>query len=132
MLPFVLVTVLGLGLVAGCHKKVQEAAAPVDPAAAAPADTNAAATPTTAVAPEPEKPLDLAPVRTEIKTGDYDKAAQDLLVLQRLSPQLSPQQQTMVADQMRAFQRALASAVGTGDPKAIAAAQRLREQARHR
>ena len=130
-LRILLVTAALLTVFTACHKKTPQAA-PVETAPVATADTNAtAAAPAEAPPPPPQKPLDMAPVQTAIRTGDYDKAAADLLALQRLSAQMNAQQQAAVADQMRAFQRTLATALGSGDPKAMAAAQRLRAASMH-
>lgn len=126
----VLLAVLAVATVAGCKKK-QTVAAPDSPPAAE-ADTNAA--PGAAPAPvavNPEKPLDLTPIHKAMSAGDFDKAAEDLIALQRASVQMSQQQQMVVVNQMRAFQRSLSSAVSSGNPNAIAAANRLREASRH-
>jgi hypothetical protein len=127
----VVVAAVALFLFAGCKKKPAAVAAP-ETAPTAEGDTNAAsgAAPA-AVAVVPEKPLDLTPIHKAMSAGDFDKAAQDLLALQKASVQMSQQQQMIVVNQMRSFQRSLSAAVNTGNPNAIAAAQRLRESAMH-
>jgi len=56
---------------------------------------------------------------------EYDRAAESLLALQR--SQLSAQQAEAAAAQMQKLQQDLVGAVASGDPKAIAAAKRLRQ-----
>ncbi len=114
---------------AGCGKKKAETpASDAAPVAATPTNTTDAGAPAP-VAVTPNKPIDWTPVQKEIKVGNYDQAAQDLLALQRASAQMTAQQQAALQDQMRNFQRALVGAVASGDPKAVAAAKRLRASA---
>ena len=127
----VLVATLAVTTIAGCKKKAAAAAAP-ETAPTAEAATNAADAAPAPVVVNPQKPLDLTPIQKAMSTGDFDKAAQDLIALQKVSVQMTPQQQMAVVNQMHSFQRSLASAVGTGNPNAIAAANRLREASMHR
>lgn len=60
------------------------------------------------------------------RAGDYDKAAQYLLKVQRHRQELSREQSAAYWRQMTAFQSDLASRVAAGDPSAKAAAERLR------
>jgi hypothetical protein len=109
-------------LLAGCGKK--EAAAPSpgpDQTAVQPAQPEAAATPAPAAAPDSR----LTESQTALAARDYDRAAEALIALQRT--QLNEQQAAAAAAQMRQLQSSLAGAVAGGDPKAIAAAQRLRQ-----
>lgn len=59
------------------------------------------------------------------QSRDYEKAAQALVALQQ-QKQLSEAQASAYANQMRQFQRDLAGAVASGDPRAKAAADQLR------
>lgn len=129
-LAMVSVAALAVATIVGCKKK-QAAAAPEN-APTAEADTNAApgAAPA-AVVVNPDKPLDLTPIHKAMSAGNFDKAAEDLLALQKASAQMSQQQQMVVVNQMRSFQRSLSSAVSSGNPNAIAAANRLREASMH-
>ena len=129
-LAMILVAALAVATLVGCKKK--EAAAAPDSPPAAEADTNAAGAAPAAVVVNPEKPLDLAPIHKAISAGDFDKAAEDLLALQKVSVQMSQQQQMALVNQMHAFQRSLATAVSSGNSNALAAANRLREASMHR
>lgn len=60
------------------------------------------------------------------QSRDYEKAAQALVALQQ-QQRLSEAQAAAYANQMRLFQRDLAGAVASGDPRAKAAADRLRQ-----
>jgi len=60
-----------------------------------------------------------------MEAREYDRAAESLLALQRT--QLSAQQAEAAAAQMQQLQQNLAGAVANGDPKAIAAAKKLRQ-----
>lgn len=123
--------VCSIALLAGCSKKESEASAPANPAASAPAvdqaaQASAAKTPATAVLPDTSQ-VALADAQAAMRARNYDKAAQLMLSLQAPSKQpLTSEQAAAVANQMRQFQRDLGGAVASGDPAAIAAAQRLR------
>src|SRR5258706_5873480 len=111
-------------IIASCGKKEDTAApAPSTPAssASAPAENNAQSG-----AVIDAKPV-LAKIDTAYKAKQYDEAADALLALQRL--QLSEQQALEARNRMIQFQRDLAGAVASGDPKAKAAADKLRASA---
>lgn len=109
----------------GCSKK-EEAAAPAPSApansVAAPVENNVQ----TGGAVIDAKPV-LAKIDSAYKAKDYDEAAEALLALQR--QKLSEQQALEARNRMIQFQRDLASAVASGDPKAKAAADKLRASA---
>lgn len=111
--------------IAGCGKKdeasTSSSAAP-STAATAPAENNSQ--PTGAVIDA--KPV-LAKIDSAYKAREYDEAAEALLALQR--QKLSEQQALEARNRMIQFQRDLAGAVASGDPKAKAAADKLRASA---
>ncbi len=91
----------------------QTSIAPAQPQVGAPAPSQAAAQP------------QLSQIKAAMDAREYDQAAESLLALQRT--QLTAQQAAAAAAQMQKLQQNLAGAVASGDPKAIAAAQRLRQ-----
>jgi len=112
----------------GCGKKATE------PAAAA--DTNAAPVVNAAPAPAPAPaPTTVSPgqasyeaAQAAVKQKDYDHAAEIMLALQQQMRQAkSSDEANAIANQMRNFQQQLMSAAAAGDPKAMAAVQRLRQ-----
>jgi hypothetical protein len=113
----------------GCGKKATEVASPADtntaPAVvAAPAPATVAPT-VTAVSPD-QASLDAA--QAAVKAREYDHAAEIMLALQQKMRQAkSVEEANAVANQMRAFQQELMNAASRGDPKAMAAVQRLRQ-----
>ncbi len=112
-------------IIASCGKKEDTAApAPSTPAssASAPAENNAQS----GGAVIDAKPV-LAKIDTAYKAKQYDEAADALLALQR--QKLSEQQALEARNRMIQFQRDLAGAVASGDPKAKAAADKLRASA---
>ena len=116
-------------LFAGCSKKAADAAAPPEtPVAAQPVEP-AAAPVAQAPASDAAPDMQLAAAQAAIKARDYEQAAVALVALQQA--QLSAQQAEAVAQQMRQFQSGLAAAVASGDPRAKAAADRLRQSATH-
>lgn len=123
---FNLLTAMLLLAVSGCGKK--EEAAPAVPVAATSEATPTAATATaapaqTAVVPDAR----LAESQTAINTRNYEKAAEALVALQHAK--LNEQQAAAAAAQMRQLQGNLAAAVASGDPRAKAAADLLRQSA---
>jgi hypothetical protein len=122
--------IIGL-LIAGCSKKEAAVAPPPAPVAAAPAADNSADNSQPPVA-SPAVQYTAADMQSAMKTKDYDKAAAVMISLQRPAVPLTPAQSAVVQDQMRAFQRELAGALASGDPKAKAAAERLRQAAMSR
>ena len=123
-----LLTELTLALLCGCGKPATQA-----PAASAPATetTQTAAAPApAAVTPTVAPDTGLAQARSALKTRDYETATDTLLALQQ-SKHLTDQQAADVAGQMRQLQSALVNAVSSGDPKAKAAAEKLRHASLH-
>lgn len=113
--------------VSSCGKKAP-ATDPVAaaPATAAPAGTAPVAPTQTAVLPDAH----LAESQAALNARDYDKAAAALIAVQRAK--LNDQQAAAAAAQMRQLQGSLAAAVASGDPRAKAAADRLRQSAMSR
>jgi len=115
---------LAVTLLAGC--KQEEATVP-DPAPQSPAPANqpgqpaANAAAATAVAPDAR----LAESQAALKAQDYDRAAATLVAMQQTK--MNEQQAAAAAAQMRQLQSSLATAAASGDPRAIAAANRLRQ-----
>lgn len=113
---------------AGCSKKEVKPA--VVPPADASADAPAAAT------PPPATPAASIPASTDVQrsfaeadaalnAGAYEKAAQNLLAVQRQA-QLTEQQAQAARNRMVGLQQSLAAAIASGDPNAKAAAELLR------
>jgi type IV pilus biogenesis protein CpaD/CtpE len=123
--PSLAVVITGfLVLLAGCSKKTAEAPAP-------PPDVSTASTPvqrpvsTPAAASLVVPDAHLAQSQTAMKTGDYDAAAAALITAQRA--RLNEQQAAAAAAQMHQLQSSVAAAAAAGDPRATAAAERLRK-----
>jgi len=116
-----------LTLLAGCGKKETAVQTPV-PETTAPVaqQVQPAANPAAATAVAPDARL--VESQAALKAGDYDRAAAALVAMQ--AARLNEQQAAAAAQQMRQLQSRLASAVASGDPRAIAAAKRLREASR--
>jgi hypothetical protein len=114
-------------LLAGCGEKESALSAPpVEapvPVQAQPAGNAAAPSVPASVAPDQR----LQETQAALKAGEYDKAAATLVALQRT--QLNEQQAAAAAAQMKQLQSSLASALASGDPRAKAAADRLRQAA---
>jgi hypothetical protein len=108
-------------LLAGCGKKETEVqtSAPVTTPPVAQQVQRAATT--TSSTPDAR----LVESRAALKARDYDQAAAALVAMQ--AARLNEQQAAAAAEQMRQFQSSLASGVASGDPRAIAAANRLRK-----
>ncbi len=91
------------------------------------------------VAVQPNQPAAIAPVHAQaqdarlqesqaaIASGQYEQAAAALVAAQQM--QLNQQQAELVAKQMQQLQSSLAGAVASGDPRAKAAADKLRRSA---
>lgn len=107
----------------GCGKKEEPVPAPAPVAPAAAPAAVPAAVQNAAIIPDAR----LAESQAAIKAGEYDKAAEALISLRRT--QMSEQQAAVAAAQMRQLQGSLAQAVASGDPRAKAAADRLRQSA---
>lgn len=114
-------------LFAGCGKKSDDAAAPPETPVTAQTVDQAAAPAAPASASDVAPDAQLATVQTAIKARDYEQAATALIALQQA--RLNAQQAEAVAQQMRQFQKGLAQALANGDPRAKAAADRLRQSA---
>ncbi len=121
------------GLLVGCGRK-EEAAPPTPAAAAPPPEVVAAPAPT----PVPTySPADTAAAVAERlrqieaaqKAREYEKAAEAMLQLRMRQQQMNEQQAALVQQRMRTLQADLAAGVASGDPRAIAAANRLRQAA---
>jgi hypothetical protein len=121
-------------LLAGCGGKKEESPPPV-PAAEAQTQPQAVAAP--APAPVPVAPVDSAAAVTERlrqveaaqRAREYEKAAEAMAQLQMRQRLLTEQQAALMQQRMQALQADLASAVASGDPRAKAAADRLRRAA---
>jgi hypothetical protein len=110
----------------GCSKESTDASVETAPAAA-PVEVQA------------NQPAPVAPVQAQaqdarlresqaaIASGQYEQAAAALVAAQQM--QLNQQQAELVAKQMQQLQRSLAGAVASGDPRAKAAADKLRQSA---
>lgn len=107
-----------LVVVAGCSKETADVPAPPPEASTPAAATVAAAD------------GHLAQSKAALEAGDYDAAADALITAQGAS--LNEQQATAAAAQMRQLQSSIASAAAAGDPRAQAAAARLRQAAMRR
>ncbi len=123
---------LAVMVFAGCSKKAEA------PPAAAPPEAGNAARVTTEIAPArtvnipsvADTSVALSAANAALKAHEYEQAARNLLAVQA-QKNLSEQQAAAAKEQMNQFQRNLAGAVASGDPKAIAAAELLRASARH-
>ena len=116
---------LAATLITGCGEK--EAARQSTPPMVE--TTPSAAAPPSAVPIQTVTPAaGLTEVETALKTHNYDKATDALLVLQEQKG-LSDQEAATVQSQMRRLQSDLANAMASGDPKAQAVAAKLRRAA---
>jgi hypothetical protein len=130
LLTFRSATAMGLAalLMTGCGKTSTEEAEAATPAPGAATEAQPIS-PTTSPAPAAAAPtVHLQESKTALGAGDYEKAAAALISAQQQA-NLSAQQAEAVAAQMRQLQSSLASAVASGDPKAKAAAEKLRQSA---
>ena len=126
-----LASIIALSVViiwAGCSKKDSANSAPsgTDSAANQPAPSPTPNGPAPA-ANNPVSSPALAEAQAAMKAKDYEKAASVMVNLQRQP--LTPEQAQVVRGQMVQFQRDLAAGVASGDPKAKAAAELLRQSA---
>ncbi len=116
---------LALALISSCGKKESETSMPPaltgSPATSPAQNTTAAPAPVPTIAPDAR----LAESQAALKANDYEKAAATLISLQRT--QMSEQQAAAMTAQMKQLQGNLSAAVASGDPRAKAAAARLRE-----
>ena len=113
-------------LLAGCGKKSDDSSTVTTPTAVQPDQPTAASvapTPRQSAAPD----VRLAESQAAINSGDYEKAATALITAQQT--RLSQQQAEALAKQMQQLQGNLAAGVANGDPRAIAAANKLRQSA---
>lgn len=124
-----------LGMIAalvfvGCSKNEEAESTPA-PTAPAMSTAPTASVPSQPIAlTGPAEPQQwMGEAQTYQEAGDYDKAAQYLLAIQRQQQLLNEQQAEAYWRQMSGFQANLAARVAAGDPSAIAAANRLRAAA---
>ena len=125
MPPSLAVVTAGIIVVlVGCSKKTAEssAATPEASNSAAPVQQPVAA-PVFATVAAPD--AHLAQSQAALKAKDYDTAAAALITAQRAK--LNEQQAAAAAAQMRQLQANIAEAAAAGDPRAKAAADRLRQ-----
>ena len=117
--------VVALLLLVGCSKNTDAVveAAPAEVQPAQPAAAPVATTPAQTTSPQ----VRLTESQAAINSGDYERAAAALVAAQQ--SQLSQQQAELLAKQMQQLQGSLAGAVANGDPKAKAAADKLRASA---
>ena len=128
VLPRALIlALLALGS-AGCGKNKLEAPLPPSETSSPAAQATASVPPATTAAATPE--VWLAQSQAALKAREYDQATVTLLTLQRA--RLNAQQAAAAAAQMRQLQGSLAQAIADGDPRAKAAADRLRQAAMER
>lgn len=120
-----LVSAVLISLLTGCSK---EAEVPAPSPEVAPAVQQAQPAPAAAIPSAPDGRLTES--QAALKARDYDKAAEALIALQRAK--LNEQQAALAAAQMRQLQSSLADALASGDPRAKAAADRLRQSAMSR
>jgi hypothetical protein len=119
-------------LLLGCSKKQAADESPQaapEAAASAPAPANPSAPASAAPLPGNAFNPAIAAAQQAQKAKEYDKAAEGLIALQR--KQLSDQQAAALQSQMRKLQSDLVGALASGDPKAKAAADKLRESSKH-
>ena len=124
-----ILVMLAAATIAGCKKKEpassQTATTPDSSATAAPAATADAGT---SAQPVAAAPVDASRIFTDanqaLKAGEYQKAADTLLILQQ--QRLNDQQSQALRREMVQLQGTLAAAVARGDPNAKAAADKLR------
>jgi hypothetical protein len=114
-------------LLAGCKKKE-------DASGSTPVDTNTNVTAQTAPAAEASpapSPVELnssiAEIQKARETKDYDKAADVFLSMGQRKRPLPPAQAEIANREMQRFQGELAAAIARGDPRAKAAADKLRQ-----
>jgi len=112
----------------GCSKKENPPPAVETPVATVDQPAPAVAQPV-AFTGEPQPQQWMTEAQSQQQAGDYDKAAQYLLAIQNQQALLSQQQAAVYWKQMSAFQSDLAARVAAGDPRAKAAAERLRAAA---
>lgn len=122
-LPIIAVT--SVLLLAGCGEKTETPVAP--PLTESPAATVQPASTPSPAPTQTAASAQLTESQAAIKSGDYGRAADVLLAAQR--SQLNAQQAELLANQMRQLQGSLAAAVASGDPRAKAAADKLRQAA---
>jgi hypothetical protein len=124
----ILVLTLAGVLISGCGKKAVETPAtmPADQPVAetAPVAPPPVAAPTAAQNAWADARLKEAQAAQQAR--DYSKAVEQLIAVQQAQQRLSEAQAAAAALQMQQFQRDLAGAVASGDPRAKAAADRLR------
>lgn len=115
--------------VAGCGKQEDSEPAPT-PQTAAPTDTVAPveqrSQPPAARTTSAEPQQWMSEAKTYQKAGDYDRAAENLLLIQQQQNMLNQQQVDAYWKQMENFQADIMQRAAEGDPSAKAAISRLR------
>ena len=133
---FQLLALLTALVITGCSKKEPPAAASASPspqaatAAPTPPPTDAAQAPVGNVQNIADINAAMAAAEAANRARQYEEAAKTLLILQQ-QRQMSAQQAQALQQQMRDFQRNLATAVASGNAQAKAAAEMLRASASH-
>lgn len=117
-----------LVVASGCGKESADESTPnqSNPTPAVAASANPSPTPASSATASLDSRF--AESQNAINGRDYERAATTLLAVQQTP--LTEQQAEMLAKQMRQLQNSLAGAVASGDPKAKAAADKLRAQPR--
>ncbi len=123
--PDLLIMGLAALLIAGCGKNELETPAPQPVVESQPAAPTIPNVPTAAPASSALPDTRLAESQAALKANDYEKAANVLLSLQQTP--LNEQQAAAMTAQMKQLQGSLANALASGDPRAKAAAARLRQ-----
>lgn len=120
-----IVPLLASLLISGCGKEAKAPAPP--PLVEAPASPQPHEQPTAAPITYPTVATDarLAESQAALKANDYEKAATALISLQQT--RLNEQQAAAMTAQMKQLQGSLAGALASGDPRAKAAAAKLRQ-----
>lgn len=117
---------VALLLLTGCGKNADEASGETTPVAAQP-DQAPPVPGAKAPAQSSVPAARLAESQAAINSGDFERAATALVAAQQA--QLTQQQAEALARQMQQLQGSLAGAVANGDPRAKAAADKLRQSA---
>jgi len=112
---------------AGCGKSKKEEFPASLPSADAPAPNTGAAVANPGRTVDSQKTF--AQVETAIKSKDYEKAVDAALTLGQQQKQFTEAQSQAAHNQMVRLQQEIAAAASSGDPRAKAAADKLRQMA---
>ena len=135
-IAWTIVLCVTVGTLAGCSKREEELpAAPVTEVSPPPDQPQAAAPPV----PTGPTAADLAAQQAAMerlrqaemaaRQKEYEKAVEAMLAIQQQQRILSEQQAQLYYERMRQLQADLAAGIAAGDPRAKAAAERLRRAA---